>query len=94
MNNVKVVHTKQIKMTSNNFTEAVIQKQSNRKMPQKYGAHPQKNTHAGVKIPRKSGGNNTETTVLHRHSPWNPRIPLEHPSPLPQLTGEPWGKYF
>ena len=50
MNNVKVVHTKEIIVTSNNITEAVIIKQSNRKMPQKYGAHLQRNTQADVQI--------------------------------------------
>ena len=33
MNNVKVVHTKETIMTSNNFTEAVTKNQSNGKMP-------------------------------------------------------------
>ena len=40
MNNVKVVHTKETIMISNNVTKAVAQKQSNGKMPQKYGAYP------------------------------------------------------
>ena len=35
MNNVEVVCTKETIMTSNNFTEAVTQMESNRKMPQK-----------------------------------------------------------
>ena len=35
MNNVKVVHTKETIMTSNDITEAVTQKQSNRNMAQK-----------------------------------------------------------
>ena len=35
---VKVVHTKETIMTSNNITELVTQKQSNEKIPQKYGA--------------------------------------------------------
>ena len=50
MNNVKVIHTKETIMTSNNITEAVTQKQSNRKMPPKYGAHPQINTQDNVQI--------------------------------------------
>ena len=40
MNNIKVVHTKETIMASNNFTEAVTQTQSNGKIPQKYAAHP------------------------------------------------------
>ena len=47
-------------MTSNNITEAVTQKQSNGKMLQKYGAHPQRNTHANVQIQWKPGGKNNE----------------------------------
>ena len=74
MNNVKVVHTKET-MRSNNFMEAATQKQSNRKMLQNYGAHLQKNTHVNMKITRKPGGNNTEITGLHRHSPHNKRYP-------------------
>ena len=50
MNKVKVVHTKETIMTSNNFIEAVIQNQSNGKMPQNHSAHPQKNTHADEQI--------------------------------------------
>ena len=50
MSNVKLVHTKEKIMRSNHFTEAVDQKQSNRKMLQKYTAHSQKNTHAVVQI--------------------------------------------
>ena len=50
MKNVKVVYTKETITTSNNFTEAVTQKQSNGKMPQKYAAHPQKNNHADMQI--------------------------------------------
>ena len=53
MNKVKVVHTKETIMASNNFTEAIIQNQSNGKigkMPQNHSAHPQKNTHADVQI--------------------------------------------
>ena len=57
MNNVKVVHTKETIMTSNNFTEAVTQKQPNGKMHQKYAAHLQKNIHANMQIQRKPGGN-------------------------------------
>ena len=34
MNNDKVVHTKETVMASNNFTEAVTQKQSNGRMHQ------------------------------------------------------------
>ena len=49
MNNVKVVLTKETVMKSNNTTEAVNQKQSNGKMLQKYGAHPQRNTHPTCK---------------------------------------------
>ena len=45
MNNVKVLRTKETIMTSNNFTEAVTQKQSNRKLLQKYAAQLQKNTY-------------------------------------------------
>ena len=45
MNNVKVLHTKETIMTSNNFTEAVTQKQSNRKLLQKYAAQLKKNTY-------------------------------------------------
>ena len=62
MNNVKVVQTKETRMTSNNFTEAVIQEQSNGKMPKKYAAHPQKITQADVQIQWKPGDNNTEVT--------------------------------
>ena len=72
MNNIKVVHTKETIMASNNFTEAVTQTQSNGKIPEKYAAHPQKNTCADVKIQRKPGYNNTEITGLHRRSPRNP----------------------
>ena len=50
MKNVKVVYTKETITTSNDFTEAVTQKQSNGKMPQKYAAHPQKNSHADMQI--------------------------------------------
>ena len=50
MNNVKVVQTKEARMTSNNFTEAVIQEQSNGKMDKKYAAHPQKISHADLQI--------------------------------------------
>ena len=55
MNNIKLVHTKETIMAGNNFTEAVTQTQSNGKIPQKYAAHPQKNTYADVKIQRKPG---------------------------------------
>ena len=44
MENVKVVQTKETIMASNNITEAVNQKQSNGKMPQKYAPHLQKKT--------------------------------------------------
>ena len=50
MNKVKVVHTKEILMTSNDITEAITQKQSNGKMPQNYEAHPQRNTHTDMQI--------------------------------------------
>ena len=50
MNKVKVVHTKETLMTSNDITEAITQKQSNGKMPQKYGENPQRNTHADMQI--------------------------------------------
>ena len=58
-------------MSSNNFTEAVTQKQFNRKMLQKYAAHPQKNINAHVQIQWKSGGNNTEIIGQYRRSPQN-----------------------
>ena len=65
MNNVKVVHTKET-MAGNNITEAVTQKHSNEKNPQKYGAHPQRNIHAD-----SENNNNNETTGSHRRSPRN-----------------------
>ena len=71
MNKVKLVHTKETLMTSNDITEAITQKQSNGKMLQKYGAHPQRNTHADMQIQSKPGGNNNEITGPHRRSPLN-----------------------
>ena len=50
MSHVKVVHTKEAIMTSNDFAEAVTQEQSNGKILQKYAAQPQKNTKADVQI--------------------------------------------
>ena len=89
MNNVKVVHTKETIMASNNITEAVTKKQSNRKMPQKYRVHPQRNTHTDVQIQRKSGGNNTVITGPHSRSPRNP----PHISRAPPI-GKPQVKYL
>ena len=59
-------------MASNNITEAVTQKQSNGKIPQKYTTQLQKNTHADVQVQQKPAGHNTEITGLHRHSTLNP----------------------
>ena len=42
MNNIKVVHTKETILTSNNFTEAVTQKQFNGKILQNFASHSQK----------------------------------------------------
>ena len=86
-NNAKVVYTKGTIMTRNNFTEAVTQKQSSKKMPQRYTTHPQKTTHADAQIQRKPGGNNTEITDLHRRSPQSRRLTFRAPS-----IGTPRGK--
>ena len=73
-------HTKGTIMTSNNITEAVTQKQSNGKMPQKYATHLQKNAHADVQVQQKPAGHNTEITGLHRYSPRNPPHTSRAPS--------------
>ena len=39
MNNIKMMQTKETIMKNNNFTEGVTQKQSNRKMLEKYTVH-------------------------------------------------------
>ena len=39
MNNIKMMHTKETIMKNNNFTKGVTQKQSNRKMLEKYTVH-------------------------------------------------------
>ena len=58
-------------MTSNNFTEAVSQKQSNGKMLPKYAIHSQKNTNTDMRIQPKPGGTNIEITRLYRCFPQN-----------------------
>ena len=58
-------------------------------MPQKYAAHPQKNTHADVQTQGKQGGNNTEVTGLHERSPRNPT----HTSRAPHIR-KPCDKYL
>ena len=49
MKNVKMMHTKEKIMTNNNLTEGVTQKQSNRKMLEKYTVH-----HSDLQIQSKA----------------------------------------
>ena len=67
MNNVKMIDTKETIMTNNNFTEGVIQKQSNGKILKNYAVH-----HSDLQIQPKPEGNNTKMTHLHRCSAQNP----------------------
>ena len=70
--NVKVVHAKEKIMTSKNITEAVTQKQSNGKIPQKYGAHPLKTPTPTCKSGESQEAITLNNTGLHRRSPRNP----------------------
>ena len=69
---MKVVHTKEIIMASKNITEVVTQKQSNGKMPQKDGAHPQKTPTPTCKSGESQEAITLNNTGLHRRSPGNP----------------------
>ena len=81
MNNVKIIDTKERIMTNNNFTEGIIQKQSNGKLLKNCAVH-----HSDLQIQPKPGGNNTKTTHLHRCSAQNPPHTLRV-SPLRNTSG-------